>query len=150
MVLLHLSCPLLRLQASPSEAKRLTQDSRGALLRGRTRLRPLRVPLLRSVSVAGALGAVAGGGRTPGGSGASRPRVGHALYQRGATQDEGIVREIRRRCRISGGRQSMGEGRALLEENESEVKVVGAAADHPGEAVELDARLDGECCSDDD
>lgn len=112
------TCPLLRLQASPSEAKRLTQDSRGALLRGRTRLRPLRVPLLRSVSVAGALGAVAGGGRTLGGRSASRPRVEHALYQRGATQDEGIVREMRQRCRISGERQRMGEGRGSVKGEE--------------------------------
>lgn len=116
------------------------------------RLRPLRVPLLRSVSVPGTLGAVAGGGRTAGGRSAC-PRVGHALYQRGATEDEDILREIVQRCRMSGGGQSMGVARRPagvrgkgLNECESEVKVVGvgAAADHPGGALEQDARRDGE------
>lgn len=44
----------------------------------------------------------------------------------------------------------MKEGALLKERSESEVKVVGAAANHPGGALELDARLDGESCSDDD
>ncbi|KAG7230595.1 hypothetical protein INR49_025312 [Caranx melampygus] len=92
---------------------RLTQYTGGGLWCGSARLRPLGVSLLRSVSVPGALGAVAGRGRTTGGRrGCSacrcRPRVGHALYQRGATEDEGILREIVQRYRISGGGQSMG------------------------------------------
>lgn len=101
------TCPSLRLLS-------LTQHAGGGLWRSRARIRPLCVSLRRSVSVPGALGAVPGGGRATGGRpGCSsarrcRPRVGHALYQRGATEDEGILREIVQRCRISRGGQSMG------------------------------------------
>lgn len=96
-------------------SKQLIQYTGGRLRWGSAWVRPLRVSLLCSVSVPGALGAVAGGGRTAGGRrgcGACRcccrPRVGHALYQRGATEDEDIVREIVQWYRISGGGQSMG------------------------------------------
>lgn len=84
----------------------LTQHAGGALRRGSARFRPLRVSLLRSVSVPGAFGAVAGCSRSTGarrGCSARRPRVGHALDQRGATEDEDILREIVQWCRISGG-----------------------------------------------
>lgn len=111
----HLSSVFLLNPHRPKAKRqtRLTQYTGGGLWCGSARLRPLRVSLLRSVSVPGALGAVAGRGRTTGGRrgcGACRcrPRVGHALYQRGATEDEGILREIVQRYRISGGGQSMG------------------------------------------
>ncbi|KAM7388066.1 hypothetical protein PAMP_024267 [Pampus punctatissimus] len=113
-----LSSFLLSLAAS-SEQKihtRLTQYTGGGMWRSSARLRPLRVSLLHSVSVPGALGAVAGGGRSTGGRrGCSAcrccPRVGHALYQRGATEDEDILREIVQWYRISRGGQSMGVAR---------------------------------------
>lgn len=81
------TCPLLRLHPNRPDLKRrfgLTQYSRGALLGRSGRLRPVRVPLLWSVSVPGALGAVAGGGHTSSGGGRCsrgrcRPCVGHAL-----------------------------------------------------------------------
>lgn len=104
------TCPLiLCTPPKPHRPKRkrhpgLTQHAGGGLWRGSARLRPLRVSLLRSVTVPGALGAVAGVGRTTGGRrGCSAcPRVGHALYQRGATEDEDILREIVQWYRISG------------------------------------------------
>lgn len=110
------TCPLfLRTRPKPHRPKRerhtrLTQYTGGGLRRGSGRLRPLRVSLLRSVSVPGALGV---GART---AGARRdcgacPRVGHALYQRGATEDEDILREIVHWYRISGRGQSMGVAR---------------------------------------
>lgn len=113
------TCPLilcsLHKPHRPKEKRhsRLTQYTGGGLWRGSARLRPLCVSLLRSVSVPGALGAVAGAGRTAGSRrGCSacrcRPRVGHALYQRGATDEEDFLRETVQRYRISGWGQSMG------------------------------------------
>lgn len=100
---------------SPSPVRiraRLTQNPRGGLCLSASRFRPLRLRLLGSVSVPGALRAVAGGG-SGGGRGAAgrrgcgsacrrrRPRVGHD--QRGAARDQGVVRESVSRNRISGG-----------------------------------------------
>lgn len=109
------TCPLSlnRIVQSEKRHTRLTQYTGGGWWRGSARVRPLRVSLLRSVSVPGALCAVPGGGRTTGGrrDRSACPRVGHALYQRGATEDEAILREIVQWCRISGEGQSMGVAR---------------------------------------
>jgi len=62
---------------------------------GSARLRPLRVPLLGSVSVPGALGSVAAAGAAGGTGRRRRRRVGHPLDQRGATdEEEDILREM--------------------------------------------------------
>lgn len=97
---------LNRIVQNEKRHTRLTQYTRGGWWRGRARLRPLRVSLLRPVSVPGALRSVSSNGRTTGGR-RYCPCIGHALYQRGATENEAILREIVQWYRISGEGQSM-------------------------------------------
>lgn len=62
-----------------------------------------------------------------------------------------MVSHLRRRAKHGGSAAAGGGPSEGLNECESEVKVVGvgAAADHPGGALEQDARLDGERSYDD-
>jgi len=59
-----------------------------------------------------------------------------------------VVSHLRRKAKHGCGRVAGGGPREGLNEYESEVKVVGAAADHPGDTLGQDARLDGERSSD--
>lgn len=96
---------LNRIVQDEKRQTRLTQYTRGGWWRGRARLRPL-VSLLRPVSVPGALRSVSSNGRTTGGR-RDCPCIGHALYQRGASENEAILRETVQWYRISGEGQSM-------------------------------------------
>lgn len=60
-----------------------------------------------------------------------------------------MVSHLRRRAKHGCSAATGGGPREGLHECESEVKVVGAAADHPDGTLEQDARLDGERSSDD-